>query len=94
MRYLGFHIQHKLDWKQHVQIMANCTRASLWAVKILGNSIRGLHLADWRLLYHAIALPMLSYGSQLWWATPKKKTLINILRTAQNVGLRLITGAF
>ncbi len=38
--------------------------------------------------------PTLSYGSQLWWASPKKKTLINILRLAQNTGLRLITGAF
>src|SRR6266404_2462198 len=94
VRYLGFHIQHKLDWCQHVQVMANRTRTSLRAVKILGNSIRGLNMADWRLLYHAIALPTLSYGSQLWWAAPRKQTLIHILCTAQNVGLRLITGAF
>ena len=94
VQYLGFYLHHKLDWKHHVQVMANRTRASLRAVKVLGNSIQGLNLADWRLLYHVIALPTLSYGSQLWWAAPKKQTLINILRTAQNVGLRLITGAF
>jgi len=64
------------------------------AVKVLGNSIRGLNLADWRLIYHAIALPTLSYGSQLWWASPKKQTLVNILHTAQNAGLHLIMGAF
>src|SRR6266404_4902438 len=74
--------------------MANRTRASLWAVKVLGNSIRGLNLANWRLLYNAITLPTLLYGSQLWWAVPRKTTLINTLCTAQHVGLRLITGAF
>ncbi len=51
-------------------------------------------MANWRLLYHTIVLPTLTYSSQLWWASPKKKTLIAILRTAQNVGLCLITGAF
>src|SRR6266404_9204966 len=74
--------------------MANRTRASLRAVKVLGNSIRGLNLANWCLLYNAIALPTLSYGSQLWWAVPRKITLINTLCTTQNVGLHLITGAF
>ncbi len=63
--YLGFYIHHKLQWKHHVQTMAYCTWASLRAVKILGNSICGLNLADWRQLYNAIALPTLSYGSQL-----------------------------
>ena len=92
--YLGFFIHHKLNWKHHVQVMANRTRTSLRAVKVLGNSIQGLNLADWRLLYHTIALPTLSYGSQLWWTSPKKQTLLNILWTAQNVGLHLITGVF
>src|SRR6266404_6926396 len=92
VRYLGFYIQHKLDWKHHVQVMANRTCASLRAVKVLGNSIRGLNMANWRLLYHTIVLPTLTYSSQLWWASPKKKTLIAILRTAQNIGLCLIAG--
>src|SRR6266404_4005305 len=74
--------------------MANRTRASLRAVKVLGNSIRGLNLANWRLLYHAIVLPTLSYGSQLWWAVPRKTSLISTLRMAQHIGLCLITGAF
>ena len=39
VQYLGFYINHKLNWLQHMEIMCNRAWASLKALQILGNSI-------------------------------------------------------
>ena len=93
VRYLGFFINHKLDWTEHVNIMCNRARASLKALQLLGNSIRGLSAANWRLVYNAVCLPVLTYGCQLWF-TGQQKTLVKKLQTVQNEGVKIIAGAF
>ena len=93
VRYLGFHINHKLDWSTHVNIMCNRARASLKALQLLGNSVRGLSAANWRLVYNAVCLPILTYGCQLWY-TGQQKTLVKKLQAVQNEGVRIISGAF
>jgi hypothetical protein len=50
LRYLGFFINRRLKWEPHVRIMCNRARASLKALQVLGNSIRGLSMANWRLV--------------------------------------------
>ncbi len=55
---------------------------------------RGLCLANWRLVYNAVCLPVLSYGCQLWWPSPKCKRLLNMLQVVQNEGVKVLTGAF
>ena len=47
LRYLGFFINRRLKWEPHVRIMCNRARASLKALQVLGNSIRGLSMANW-----------------------------------------------
>jgi hypothetical protein len=64
VRYLGFHIDFKLQWKQHISIVANRVKSTLKSLQLLGNSVRGLDFARWRL---AICLPVLTYGVQLWY---------------------------
>jgi hypothetical protein len=93
LRYLGFFLDHKLRWEHHVNIMCNQARASIKALQLLGNSVRGLNFAQWRLAYNAICLPVLTYGCQLWY-TGKQKKLANKLQVVQNEGVRLIAGAF
>ena len=93
LRYLGFFFDHKLDWKQHVEVMCNRTHATLKALQILGNSICGLDHARWRLAYNAICLPVLTYGCQMWF-TSKQKTLVKKLQTVQNKAVRIILGTF
>lgn len=93
LRYLGFFLDHKLRWEHHVNIMCNRARASIKALQLLGNSVRGLDFAQWRLAYNAICLPVLTYGCQLWY-TGKQKKLANKLQVVQNEGVRLIAGAF
>ena len=93
VRYLGFYINHKLNWLRHVEIMCNRARASLKALQILGNSIRGINFAQWRLVYNAVCLPVLTYGCQLWF-TGKQKSLVLKLQRVQNEAVRVISSSF
>ena len=45
--YLGFFIQRGLKWDRHITIMCNRARASVKMMKLLGNTIRGLSMANW-----------------------------------------------
>jgi hypothetical protein len=93
LRYLGFFFDHKLRWEHHVNIMCNRTRATTKALQLLGNSVRGLNFAQWRMAFNAICLPVLTYGCQLWF-TGKQKTLVKKLQVAQNEAVKIISGAF
>jgi len=73
--------------------MCNRARASLKALQLLGNSVRGLDQASWRLAYNAVCLPVLTYGCQLWY-TGKQKGLVKKLQTVQNEAVRIISGTF
>ena len=66
VRYLGIFIHYKLSWELHVHTMANRARSTIRALHLLGNSIRGLDLVNWRRVFHAIVLPVLTYGAPLW----------------------------
>ena len=93
LRYLGFFFDNRLSWTHHVEVMCNRAQASLKALQLLGNSVRGLDQARWRLAYNAICLPVLTYGCQLWY-TGKQATLVKKLQVVQNNAVRLISGTF
>ena len=94
VQYLGFFIHFKQDWEPHMCIMCNWAQASLRALSVCGNTERGLCLANWHLVYNAMCLPVLSYGCQLWWTSPKWKCLLNMLQVVQNEGVKVLMGAF
>jgi hypothetical protein len=94
LRYLGFFINRRLKWEHHVQIMCNRARASIKALQVLGNSIRGLSMANWRLVLNAVCLPVLAYRSQLWYLTGAAKGLVNMVQQVQNDMVKQVTGAF
>jgi hypothetical protein len=94
LRYLGFFINRRLKWEPHVRIICNRARVSLKALQVLGNSIRGLSMANWRLVLNAVCLPVLAYGSQIWYLSGASKTLINMLQRVQNDMVKQVTGAF
>jgi hypothetical protein len=93
IRYLGFYFDTRLNWSRHVEVACNRARASLKALQLLGNSVRGLDQASWRLAYNAICLPVLTYGCQLWYRG-KQVTLVKKLQTVQNDAVRIISGTF
>jgi Reverse transcriptase (RNA-dependent DNA polymerase) len=39
IHYLGFHINFKLQWKQHISIIANWVKSSLKSLQLLSNSV-------------------------------------------------------
>jgi hypothetical protein len=94
VRYLGFFINQKLDWEPHVTIMCNRARASLKALQVLGSSHRGLSMANWRLVFNAVCLPVLMYGCQLWANSSKVKSLMKKVQGVFNEGVKVISGAF
>ena len=93
IQYLGFYINHKLNWPRHVEIMCNQAWASLKFLQILGNSICGINFAQWRMVYNAVCLPVLTYGCQLWF-TGKQVSLVLKLQRVQNEVVWIISGSF
>jgi hypothetical protein len=94
LRYLGVYLDHRLDWTHHVTIMANRARSTIRGVSLLGNSVRGLDFLNWRKVYNALIIPVLTYGAQVWYTGKGQKGLIQWLQVAQNEGLRKMTGVF
>jgi hypothetical protein len=93
LRYLGFFIDHRLNWTRHVDIMYNRVRASIKATQLLGNSTCGIDFAQWRLAYNVICLPVLTYGCQIWY-TGKQRSFIHKLQVVQNEAVKIISRSF
>ena len=93
IQYLGFYINHKLNWSRHVKIMCNWAWASLKSLQILGNSIHGINFTQWRLVYNAVCLPMLTYSCQLWF-TGKQVSIVLKLQRVQNEVVWIISRSF
>ena len=76
--------------------MANRARASIKALSILGNTIHGLSMANWRLVMDAVCLPVFTYGCQLWYHKGGKgvKALVNCLQAVQNEMVKVVASSF
>ena len=94
IRYLGFFFNKRLNWDHHVTIMCNQAHTSARAMKLLGNTIRGLSMANWRLVLNAVCLPVLSYSSLLWYVLGKTKGLVAKTQVVHNEMVRMVAGAF
>ena len=95
MRWLGIFFDRKLTFKDHVSIMTNRARSIVNGLRCLSNTIRGLSQANMRTLFRTCVIPVLTYGSPIWFRPDRpQKTLVDKLQTCQNHALRLIAGAF
>jgi hypothetical protein len=94
LRYLGFFINCRLKWEPHVRIMCNRARASIKALMVLGNSVRGLSMANWRLVLNAVCLPVMTYGCQLWYKENGTKGLVAMLQKVHNDMVKVVSSAF
>ena len=61
---------------------------------VLGNSIQGFHLINWRKIFISIILPVLTYGCQVWFRDVSQVTLIKTLQIAQNEACCKLAGTF
>jgi hypothetical protein len=92
VRYLGLYFNHKLSWDKHVAVVTTRAKGTFKAMQLLGNSVRGLDHGSWRMAFNAICIPVLTYGSAIWFRGQKKH--IKMLQIAQNIAVRTIAGAF
>jgi hypothetical protein len=74
--------------------MCNRARASIKALQVLGNSICGLSMANWRLVLNAVCLPVMTWGCQLWFRQGGTKGLVKNLQQVQNEMVKVVTGSF
>jgi len=94
-RYLGFYFDHRLNFNYHTHFYATKCLSILSAMKMLGNSSRGLLPIQKRLLYRTCILPIALYGFQLWFfkGTPIIKNITELKKMQRRAAL-WITGAF
>ena len=94
-RYLSFFFDRKLNFHYHTHFYATKCLSTLSAMKMLGNSSRGLLPMQKRLLYRTYILPIAMYGFNLWFfkGTPIVKN-INKLKKMQCKTAFWITGIF
>jgi hypothetical protein len=94
-RYLGFYFDRKLTFKEHVRFYSTKSFTLATALRMLGNSNRGLLPKHKRLLYWSCVVPVMTYGSRLWYQPhlPTKGHL-DLLRRTQRKAALWITGAF
>jgi len=93
--YLGFYFDHRLNFNYHTHFYATKCLSTLSAMKMLGNSSRGLLPIQKRLLYRTCILPITLYGFQLWFfkSAPIIKNITKLKKMQQRAAL-WITGAF
>ena len=51
-------------------------------------------MANWRLVFNAVCLPVLSYGCQLWSMARNYRGLVHHCQLVFNQGVKVISGAF
>ena len=93
IKYLGMWINSRLTLTEHVRKTTSKAMSAAHALRLLGNSERGIHQTLWCQLYYRAILPIALYGLPLYWHSKNGQTL-NQLRRLQNECLHLITGAF
>ena len=65
-QYLGFYFDHRLNFNYHTYFYTTKCLSTLNAMKLLGNSSRGLLSIQKHLLYRTCVLPITLYRFQLW----------------------------
>ena len=94
-RYLGFFFNRKLNFHHYVHHYVIKCLSTLNAMKMLGNSSRGLLPMQKRLLYRTCIIPIALYDFQLWFfkGVPMVKNITELKKMQQRAAL-WITGAF
>lgn len=91
-KYLGLHLDSRLNWKHHVRQKAEQIRLKIRQMYWLVGRHSQLDLTSKRLIYQSIIKPIWTYGVQLWGCTKPSNQLI--IQRSQNKCLRLITNAY
>ena len=98
-KYLGVVMDHKLDWKPHIEKIRQKVSKSVNALASLGSSTWGVSMSDMRKIYNGVVVPQMMYAYSVWLnsrskGTPYTVKTLDTLRSIQARGARAICGAF
>ncbi|KAI5115534.1 hypothetical protein M0805_006229, partial [Coniferiporia weirii] len=94
LRWLGIWWDPGLSFKAHVEHMRSKGLSTLAALRILGNTERGISALLLRQLYSACVRTVLAWGALVWYHGHSQKTLVNRLQAVQNTACRWILGVY
>ncbi|KAJ3499655.1 hypothetical protein NMY22_g19489 [Coprinellus aureogranulatus] len=94
-RYLGFYFDQRLTFAEHIRYYSTKALTTVMAMRMLGNSTRGLSPKNKRILYRACVVPIATYGHRLWFYEGAKNVgALKTLSSMQRKAAIWITGAF
>jgi hypothetical protein len=94
-RYLGFFFDRRLTFQEHFRFYTTKSLTTVMAMRMLGNSARGLTPKNKRILYRACVMPIATYGHRLWYFEGAKNVgVLKSLTSMQRKAACWITGAF
>ena len=94
-QYLGFYFDRKLTFHEHVRYYSTKARTTVSAMRMLGNSMRGLSPFHRRLMYRTVVVPIATYGYRCWfYEGARNKAVLKLLNSMQRKAALWITGAF
>ena len=93
VKYLGVHLDSKLNWKIHVDSRYQKAITSFYHVRRVTGKTWGLSPKVIRWIYTAIVRPMVAYGAAVWWPRADQKTVSIQLDRVQRLVCLYITGA-
>lgn len=91
VRYLGLHLDTRLNWKEHINIKTQQTKVKLIQLKPLINNHSKITIENAKLIYTTVIRPLMLYACPVW--INAAKTNIHKLQVIQNKFLRTITNA-
>ena len=95
MRWLGIFFDARLTFKSHIEAMTNKASGTLAALRILHKSSHhGLPLILLRRLYISCVLPVLLWGSPVYFTGYRQDSLIKRMQSFQNRAIKQLMGAF
>ncbi len=86
-KFLGIHIDHKLNWKVHINYISNKLSKS---VAIISKARSVLDTNSLRILYNSLFLPYFSYCIEVWGNTYQSN--IKCISLLQKKMIRIISG--
>lgn len=93
VKYLGITLDKKLSWSKHIEIKTKKACRAFWQCRAALGSSWGPSPKALLWLYEAAILPMLTYGSLVWWKRTSLETEKKRLNHIQRLACIAISGA-
>ena len=96
VKYLGFWLDRKLNFKKHCQIRVTNAKKALYAMMSLLNSEWNLLSNATKQLYFKCIVSIADYGSEIWFQSndQKQKHFLKMFDQLQNTVMKKILGIF